>query len=58
MTKLDRSNIKSQYLDMVEDIAEQCDWVTTFGPTEIVDMICDIIESNGLLVKNRGEDVK
>jgi len=37
----------------VNKIVEECDWVTNFGPEEIVGMICDIIEENKKeLIKN------
>lgn len=33
-------------MEKVNRIAEDCDWVTSFGPKEIVGMISDILENN------------
>lgn len=33
-----------EYMEWVNDVSEQMDWKTTFGPEEIVNKICDIIE--------------
>ena len=30
----------------VDEVCEKCDWVTDFGPKEIVHMISKIIEDN------------
>ena len=36
----------------VNDICEVCDWKTNFGPEEIVDIICNIIEKNDVKENN------
>ena len=36
----------------VNDICEVCDWKTNFGPEEIVDIICNIIEKNDVTENN------
>lgn len=36
----------------VKKICNQCDWVTEFGPEEIVEMICDIIETENVEEKD------
>ena len=33
-------------MEKVDRICEECDWVTGFGPKEIVEMISNIIENN------------
>ena len=35
----------------VNDICEVCDWKTNFGPEEIVDIICNIIEKNDVIME-------
>lgn len=44
--QIDREKLYSMYMDKVNQIAEDCDWVTHFGPLEIVNMIADILEEN------------
>lgn len=44
--KINREKLYKLYIQEVNKIAEQCDWVTNFGPEEIVGIICNIIEEN------------
>jgi len=46
MKKINREKLYDLYMNKVYDISDKCDWKTTFGPKEIVEMICDIIEKN------------
>lgn len=39
----------------VDDICEECDWVSSFGPKEIVDLISTIIEDNPDLIIKEDE---
>lgn len=40
-------------MQKVDRICDECDWVTDFGPKEIVDIISNIIENNHeFLIKN------
>lgn len=48
---VDREELFRLYMDEVSHICEVCDWVTSFGPKQIVDMISDIIEKNPDLTK-------
>jgi hypothetical protein len=50
--KIDKETLYKLYMEKVDQICEECDWVTNFGPKEIVDMISNIIEKNpDLLIK-------
>jgi hypothetical protein len=50
--KIDKETLYKLYMEKVDQICEECDWVTHFGPKEIVDMISNIIEKNpDLLIK-------
>ncbi len=42
--KIDRDKLFEDYIVMVNDICDECDWVTSFGPKEIVNMIVDLLE--------------
>ena len=39
-------------MEKVNRIADECDWVTSFGPEEIVHMIADILENNPQLIED------
>ena len=43
---IDRQRVYDIYMNWVEKVSEECDWKTSFGPEEIVNEICLIIESN------------
>lgn len=49
---IDREKLFELYMGVVNRIAEDCDWVTNFGPEEIVNMIADILESTPNLIKD------
>lgn len=50
--KIDRKKLLKLYMRRVKKICNQCDWVTEFGPEEIVEMICDIIETENVEEKD------
>jgi len=50
--KLNRKKLYNLYMREVNDICEVCDWKTNFGPEEIVDIICNIIEKNDVTENN------
>jgi hypothetical protein len=50
--KIDKETLYKLYMEKVNRICEECDWVTDFGPKEIVDMISIIIENNPDLLSN------
>lgn len=48
--KINREELHKLYMKEVETICDECDWVTSFGPEDIVCIIAGIIEKNpGLL---------
>lgn len=49
--EINREELFKLYMRRVDFITEECDWVTSFGPEEIVDMIADILETNPQLIK-------
>lgn len=48
--EIDRKNLYKLYMEVVDRISDECDWVTSFGPEDIVNMIADILETNPQLV--------
>lgn len=49
--QIDREKLFELYMKKVNQIAEDCDWKTSFGPEEIVNMIATILETNPELIK-------
>ena len=48
---IDRKTLYKLYMDHVNHICDECDWVTTFTPKDIISMIANILESNPKLIK-------
>lgn len=46
LVKIDRERVYDMYMDWVNKVSEECDWKSSFGPEEIVNQICGIIEAN------------
>jgi hypothetical protein len=51
--KIDRDELFRLYMLKVNEICEECDWVTSFGPEEIINMVADIVESNPIILTER-----
>lgn len=43
--KLDREKVFKHYMKWVDKVSKRYDWKSTFGPEEIVQSICEIIEN-------------
>ena len=50
--KINKEELYKLYMEEVNLIAEECDWVTHFGPEEIVNMIACILEENPNLIES------
>jgi hypothetical protein len=50
--KINKDELYKLYMEKVNQIAEDCDWITSFGPEEIVNMIANILENNPQLIDN------
>lgn len=48
--KIDRERLYKLYMEEVEYICEECDWVSSFTPEDIIGIISRIIESNPNLI--------
>jgi hypothetical protein len=44
--KINKEELHKLYMEWVDEVAEECDWKTTFGPEEIVEAIATILEKN------------
>jgi len=49
--KINREELLSLYMKEVDDICEECDWKTSFGPKEIIAIISNILETNKDLIE-------
>ena len=51
---IDKDKLHELYMEWVDQVSEECDWKTHFGPLEIVHAIGSILESNpNLITKNK-----
>lgn len=48
---IDKEKLFELYMQWVNEVSEECDWKTHFGPEEIVYAISDIIVRNPDLIK-------
>lgn len=49
---INKDKLFELYIEWVNDVAEECDWKTHFGPKEIVNAIANILENNPQLIDN------
>jgi hypothetical protein len=49
--KIDRTVLHEIYMDHVNQICEDLEWKTHFGPKEIVDIMATILEKNPELIE-------
>ena len=48
--EINKEELYKLYMEWVNEVSEECDWKTSFGPKEIVNAIAKIIEKNPNLV--------
>jgi len=53
--KINREELYKLYMEWVEQVTEECDWKTSFGPEEIVNAIAHILETNPHLYEKKSE---
>jgi hypothetical protein len=44
--KINKEALYTLYMEWVDQVTEECDWKTSFGPEEIVNAIAHILETN------------
>ena len=49
--EINKKELLNLYMKYVDEVTEECDWKSTFGPEEIVYIIGTIIENNPRLIK-------
>ena len=50
--QIDKEELFKLYMQWVDEVSEECDWKTSFGPEEIVYSIANILETNPQLINN------
>ena len=50
---INKDELYRLYMEWVNEVADECDWKTTFGPEEIVHAIANILETNPTLINNK-----
>jgi len=53
--KINKEELYKLYIEEVNHIAEECDWVTHLGPKEIVNIIANILQDNPHLVDRQNK---
>jgi hypothetical protein len=48
--KINREELYKLYMKEVQEICDECDWVTHIGPAEIVNIISGLLEKNPDLI--------
>jgi hypothetical protein len=48
--KINKDELYKLYMQWVDQVTEDCDWKTSFGPEEIVHAIANILETNPQLI--------
>ena len=54
--KINQEELHKLYMQWVDEVTEECDWVTHFGPQEIVGALVNILENNPQLITNGEAD--
>ncbi len=54
--KINRDELYKLYMEWVNQVSEDFDWKTTFGPEEIVHSIANILETNSQLIQDDREE--
>ena len=50
---INKDELYRLYMEWVNEVADECDWKTHFGPEEIVNAIANILENNSTLINNK-----
>jgi len=50
---IDKDRLYKLYMDHVDYICDECDWVSSFTPKDIVNVISNILEQNPKLIKRQ-----
>ncbi len=51
--EIDKIELYRLYMEWVNNVADELDWKTHFGPEEIVHAIAHILETNPQLIKKK-----
>jgi hypothetical protein len=51
--KINKEALYALYIEWVDQVTEECDWKTSFGPEEIVNAIAHILETNPHLYEKK-----
>jgi hypothetical protein len=54
--KINRDELYKLYMEWVNEVADEFDWKTHFGPEEIVHSIANILETNSQLIQDDREE--
>ena len=42
---VDRDKLYEKYMNMIDAMADECDWITNISPMTLINLVADIIEN-------------
>jgi len=42
---IDRDKLYERYMNMIDAMADECDWITNISPMTLINLVADIIEN-------------
>ncbi len=42
---IDRDKLYEKYMNMIDAMADECDWITNISPMTLINLVADIIEN-------------
>jgi hypothetical protein len=42
---VDRDKLYEKYMNMIDAMADECDWITNISPMTLINLVVDIIEN-------------
>ena len=42
---IDRDKLYERYMNMINAMADECDWITNISPMTLINLVADIIEN-------------
>ena len=43
--KIDRDKLYERYMNIIDAMADECDWITNISPMTLINLVADIIEN-------------
>jgi len=47
---VDRDKLYEKYMNMIDAMADECDWITNISPMTLINLVADIIENEPYII--------